>query len=77
MIFWFSIVLLVSTCIKETLLTRKVWYAPLYALVNECLWVGYLVWAVPAGWPILAACGYYIYNYIRVTPKWYRGRLLR
>ncbi|KKN89791.1 hypothetical protein LCGC14_0236390 [marine sediment metagenome] len=72
-----SCIIVVSTCIKETLNMRKVWWGPIYSLFNEALWIAFFIMVSRAAWPILVACAYYVVNYSIAIPKWRRERKRR
>ena len=68
-----SLCIVISTCLKEFLNMKKVWWGPIYSLFNEFLWVGFFL-LVPGSRIILIACGVYILNYAFAVPKWRRER---
>jgi len=75
--FILSCVLMLSTCIKEWLIVRRrPWWGPIYGLVNEGLWIAFILSVGEAAWPILIACAYYIQNYARAIPVWYEEKQL-
>lgn len=61
-----------ATIISICLTMRKIWWAPIFGLAHEGLWI---IFAVLSGaWPLCIAAGCYTLVYAIAIPKWYRER---
>ncbi len=68
-----AVIILLSTCFKEVLNMKKVWWGPIYSLFNECLWITMFL-MVPGQRILLLACAFYMLTYGAAVPKWYREK---
>lgn len=68
-------IVLVTSCIAVFLMSKKVWWAPIFGFVQEILWV---IWAAWTGLlPLVLAAFVYGAAYLLAIPKWWRERASR
>ena len=79
LIFTISCLIVLSTCFKEHHVIKKTWWAPWYGIMNEGLWIAFILIVGSGSWPILLACGFYIYNDTKGirSGRWKRNDLVQ
>ena len=62
----------ITSCIALLLMTRKVWWAPIFGAAQQILWA---YWCIQDRlWPLLLTTAVWFVAYAVAVPKWYNER---
>ena len=70
--FWVALTANLTACVAFVLMSRKVWWSPIFGCLQQGLWVW---WCVADGlWPLLITALWFLAWYAAAIPKWYKER---